>query len=83
MTDMRKRAAKAAQQAWLDLPDCPGEMYFPEAQRITDAALLAALDPEDDETVSWIACELSTDEDIVYQVIASLRDRVAKGESDD
>lgn len=50
-------------------PAITWQVYVPEARD----ALLAALDPEDEETVAWIACELSEDDNIVYQVIASLR----------
>lgn len=49
---------------------------------IVEGILTAALDPEDEEMMAWISCELSLDnhgEDIAYQVVASLR-AMAQGE---
>lgn len=54
-SEMLKRAALAAKAEWAGFIDCPGEMYDSEAARISRAALLAALDPMDEEFVHEFA----------------------------
>lgn len=59
MTEMQKRAAVAIKNEWHGLKDCPGDMYDTEATALAGAALLAALDPEDEKLVEAIARSIS------------------------
>lgn len=53
--DMIDRAAIAMRKAWGAQPDCAGEIYMEERRAMARAALLAALDPDDDALVEVIA----------------------------
>lgn len=71
--DMIARTANAIFHRWNTLPNCPGDMYSSEARRLARAALLAALDPEDEALVDAIAQRLADDATVARNELRMIR----------